>query len=56
LSGNLRPLIVKQSADDGGETIYVDPEDSSVKGKPIEPAPEYIEKPRTRTITRRNTS
>ena len=43
LSGNLRPLIVKQSADAGGKTIHVDPEDPRVKDKPREPVPEYIE-------------
>lgn len=38
-----RPLIVKQSADAGGITIYVDPDDPRVKGKRREPVPEYIE-------------
>lgn len=43
-SNGKRPLIVKQSGDDAGETIYVDANDPRVIGKPREPVPEYIEK------------
>lgn len=39
-----RPLIVKQSGDDAGETIYVEPDDPRVIGQGRNPIPVYIKK------------